>query len=631
MKKFRKIRLFQANGVPSKDQILRQRDRILASEVFASSKRMSEFLDYLTTEVLSDHPPRLKELAIGVTVFGRDENFDPRIDSVVRVEAIRLRTKLREYYEDVGREDPVRIEIPKGSYVPVFTLITQPAATIHAEPSNKTRFQMYAVVLFVVVIIGGIVTTLQFSKPPDTLVATEPYSIAVLPLKDWSSNPTDYFSEAMTDVLIARLSENSKLRVTSMSSVMVYRNTELQSSQIAEQLHVEHIVAGAVFRDSGQVRITAQLIDARTSKNLWSNTYERPMINVLALQEDVASEIATQLMGKLLPEAPQTEITINPMAYEAFLKGRYWRNRLTAHGFNRGILYFQQAIDLQPDYADAYAGLAACHCRLGGHGIEVVRPDVALPEAVRLATKALELESDNAEANAVLGIIKFKFYWDADSAEQYLRRAIEKNPSLFEAYLWYSQISEGAGRQDLAVEQARLSHRINPLSQSANLNLGWQLYQAGQMAEAEIQFDKLLEFDPDFWGGHWGKGHSYRERRMYEKAIAEFANAVELQGGHSLPMASLGYTYAISGKHNEALAMIDKLIALSKDVYVSPMHIAMIYAGLDNPDAAFEWLDKAYQVRARSLAWLSVTREFDGLRNDPRYNSLVSAIGIAGK
>jgi tetratricopeptide (TPR) repeat protein len=355
------------------------------------------------------------------------------------------------------------------------------------------------------------------------------------------------------------------------------------------------------------------------------------MINMLSLQEEVASEIATRLAGKLLPSKRRSGKEINPLAYDAFLKGRYWSNRLTAQGFNRGILYFQQALDLQPDYAEAYAGLAACHCRLGGHGIEIVRPDVSLPKAINLATRALELDDTLAEPNAVLGMIYFKYKWDLDKAELYLQRALENNSSLFEAHLWYSQIYEGTGRHDHAVKWARLAHSLNPLSQAATLNLGWQLYQSGQVEKAEEQFDKLIESDPDFWGGHWGKGHCYKIRGMHHEAIMEFTRAVELDGGHTLPISALGYTYALAGQRNEALAVIDRLVTLSRDTYVSPMHIAIVYAGLQEPDAAFEWLDKAYSVRARSLAWLTVTRELDGLRDDPRYDALVSAIGIAGE
>jgi tetratricopeptide (TPR) repeat protein len=410
---------------------------------------------------------------------------------------------------------------------------------------------------------------------------------------------------------------------------MTYKGSELQPPEIAAQLGVENIVEGTVFREEGRVRITANLINASENRNIWSGSFNRSMTGVLALQEEVASEIARQLAGEILPRDIRSEREIDPRAYEAFLKGAYWRNRLTEEGFNRGLLFFQQAIELQPDYAEAYAAMAACHCRLAGHGIEIVKPEIALAESTRLATRALELNDTLAEPNAVLGIIKFKFDWDVDSSIAYLERSLQQNPSLFEAHLWLSQVSEGMGRQELAVEHAELAHRLNPLSLPANLNLGWQLFQAGQMAEAEDQFDRLLEFDPAFWGGHWGKGYIYMDRGQYPEAVAEFNTAVELEGGHTLPLASLGYTYAIAGQRNDALDIIEKLQGMSKNAYVSPLHIAMVYAGLDENDAAFEWLNKSFEVRARAMAWLTVKREFNGLHNDPRYKALVAAIGIS--
>lgn len=621
----------QAHDTPAAAEILRQRDRVLASDTFASSKRLSDFLDYLIGEALADRGARLKELAIGMSVFGRDASFDPRIDAIVRVEAGRLRAKLREYYEDAGRDDPVRITIPKGGYVPKFTLARPEQAEGAPRSARAMRLWPLLALVVITVIASGALLLWRDRSPDETRSPSAPYSIAVLPLRDWSSQPKDYFSEAMTDALIARLSERPELRVTSLGSVLRYRNSEILPGDIAQELGVGHIVEGTVLRESDRVRITAQLIDARLGRNLWSTTYERPMASVLSLQETLAAEIARQLVGELLPAARAPAGAINPAAYEAYLKGRYWRNRLTAQGFSRGIRYFLRAIDLQPDYAEAYSGLAACHCQLGGHGIEVVAPGVALPEARRLATKALELDADLAEPSAVLGIIKFKFDWDAAGAERLLQRAIDKNPSLFEAYLWRSQVLEGTGRHQLAVEQARLAHRVNPLSVAANLNLGWQLFQAGRVMEAEAEFDKLIEFDPEFWGGHWGKGHCYRTRGMLPEAVAAFSRAVELEGGHSLAMAALGHAHAMAGQREEALEVVTKLRQRAVNAYVSPLHIAMVYAGLGEPDAAFEWLDKAYEAKARSLSWLTVTREFDVLREDPRYERLVTAIGIDGR
>ena len=359
---------------PTKDQIQSQLDRIFASETFVSSKRIRELLEYLVNESGREGRPRLKELAIGIAVFGRDETFDPRIDSVVRVEVGRLRSKLREYYAGVGVDDPVRIEVPKGAYVPTIGIAQKRNDSTMVPPTRRLWPKVVGIAFSILVLAAGIIfLTMQEGLSPASVSTEGTHTLAVLPLNDWTGNTDDYFSEAMTDVLIASLSGYPELRITSLSSVMNYKATHLQPSQIAEQLGVESIVDGTVFREADRVRITVNLIDAIENRNIWSETYNRSMTGVLALQEDVASEIARQLVGELVQGERPPEREINPIAYEAFLKGTYWRNRLTAEGFNRGLVFFQQAIDLQPDYAEAYAAMAACHCRLAGHRISPLR------------------------------------------------------------------------------------------------------------------------------------------------------------------------------------------------------------------------------------------------------------------
>jgi serine/threonine-protein kinase len=246
-----------------------------------------------------------------------------------------------------------------------------------------------------------------------------------------------------------------------------------------------------------------------------------------------------------------------------------------------------------------------------------------------MAMKALSLNRDLVEPVAFLGIIKFKYEWDADNALQMLDQAIQLNPSLFQAYVWQSQILEALNRNDEALSHARSAKQLNPLSLAASLNLGWQMFQAEKYIEASAEVDKLIAFNPGFWGGHWAKGYIYNQHASYKNAINEFQQAVELGGGHSLPMSGLGYTYALAGMRDEALQIIADMETLSKDVYVSPFHIAVVYAGLNEPDLMFEWLERAFQVRSRSLAWLQVFREMKPYHNDRRFQDLLARIGIS--
>lgn len=617
------------SGITAK-QIRAQRDRILASETFSLSRRQSAFLKHVINAALEGEADKLKESALGVNVFEKDRSFDPRVDSIVRVEATRLRAKLREYYGGDGIGDPVRIEIPKGHYVPSFCL-TDATESGRSLPRQQYVWLGIAIAVLIAVLVFS---TYQVSqRDPNSLAVMQqlpaPLSIAVLPLRDWSRLSDDYFSESMTDALISSLAEVRALRVTSLTSVMRYKDTDIPIAEIGRTLGVAYVVEGSLYREEDSVRITAQLIATNADEYIWSSTFERPMVDLFSMQNEVATAVAAQISDELLPSSQQRVEGKKPAAYDAYLKGRYFYNQFTADGYRRGMSYFQDAINIEPDYAEAYAGLASCHCLLAGHGLELVSPVIAIPKAHSLAMKALSINSELAEPNAFLGIISFKFGWDPEDAESKLNRAIELNPSLFHAYLWHSQILEALGRNDEAIDRARFAKRLNPLSLAASLNYGWQMFQAGQYIQASAEIDDLIEFSPDFWGGHWAKGHIFSQNRSFEIAIEEFQQAVDLGGGHSLPMSALGYAFAVAGRTDEARKIIAELEALSQEMYVSPFHLATVYAGLNEPDRMFEWLERAYEVRARSLAWLQVTREMRPFHEDVRYQDLLKRIGIA--
>lgn len=610
-------------------EVRAQRDRMLASKAFSLSKRQSAFLDYVVNAALEDRTDKLKEFNLGMDVFDKDESFDPSIDSIVRVEASRLRGKLRDYYDDEGRGDTIRIEIPKGHYVPVF----RPAE----EPKVEARHSFSNYIGTVLAIAALLISTVYFANritSPDSTVTTEvvqlppPSSLAVLPLRDWSSLPEEYFSEAMTDALISSLAELPELRVISLTSIMNYQDTAVSIPEIGRALGVAYIVEGSISRDEENVRVTAQLVVADTDERVWSNTFDRPVQELLSVQSEVANAIAAQISYELSPAQQLPERNLNPAAYEAYMKGRYFYNQFTAEGYRRGMQYFQEAIDIDPKYAEAYAGLASCHCLLAGHGLELIAPTVSIPESYSLAMKALSINDELAEPYAFLGIINFKFGWDVEKAETMLNRAIELNPSLYQAYVWHSQLMEAMGRHDDAISRARYAKQLNPLSLAAGLNLGWQLYQADKYIEAGAEIDKLIEFNPNFWGGHWARGHIYNQHEMHGKAIAAFQRAVELEGGHSLPVSALGYTYAIAGRPDDARQILSDLEILSRDIYVSPYHIATVYAGLNEPDLMFYWLERAYEVRARSLAWLHVSKEMQAFHEDARFQDILKRIGI---
>ena len=289
---------------PTPAQVRAQRDRIIASKGFSGSKRQSAFLGYIVDAALEGQTDRLKEFTLGIEVFEKDESFDPGIDSIVRVEASRLRSKLSEYYVGVGRADSVRIDVPKGHYVPVFHLVDVPE--VARKPLQKmNRWAGFVVAALFIVFIFSI-----YWAPQQKLEASvknqfvpPPSSIAVLPLRDWSRIPEEYFSEAMTDALISSLAGINTMHVTSLTSVMRYKNTEIPIPEIGRVLGVAYILEGSVFRDVEQVRLTAQLIDTNTDKHVWAKTFDRLSPDLLSVQSEVAAAIAAQISDQVLADA----------------------------------------------------------------------------------------------------------------------------------------------------------------------------------------------------------------------------------------------------------------------------------------------------------------------------------------
>ncbi len=418
-------------------------------------------------------------------VFERDESFDPQISSIVRVEASRLRAKLGKYNAMDGRDDPVLIRLPAGGYAPTFQTAAQdvePAGkSLDAAPSGGARkYEPRRVVAFLAILISVIGVTAFFLLnflSPDVSKPGRVYSVAVLPLRNLSGDSDqDYFSDGITDALIARLTKKDFVRVISMTSVMGYKGVNKPVAAIARELNVSHVIEGSVLRIGKKVRITAQLIEAKTDRNLWAETYARDVADVLAIQDEVVRRIVSSLSGQVAAargENPQGAPAVDPGAYEAQLKGRFFRNKMTEEGFNKSIMYFKQAIKKEPGYALAYSGMASCFCLLSGQGFEVVRPKDAMPTAKAAAMKALELDDSLAEPYAFLGFIRLKYEWDWLGAEEYIKCAIQLNPSFAQARLFHSIYLEAMGRQDEAIREAEQAKAIDPLSLAINVNLGW--------------------------------------------------------------------------------------------------------------------------------------------------------------
>lgn len=639
------------SNAPSDSAVLDQLEQILSSADFASSARLKKLLRYIVEESLAGRSSQLKEYTIAVDVFDRDQSFDPQTSSIVRVEASRLRGKLEKYNALSGRNDPVRIDLPAGAYVPIFTNATAnqtadvtgetSASPVPPQPWKSRRILAYAMPIsfmaITAVVIAVIATGIGTRNEPSgarPALAQRELAVAVLPLRNFSGDPAeDYFSQGMTDALITRLARERVASVTSMTSIMAFKDSNIPIADIGKQLGASHLVEGSVMRVGDKVRINVQLIEADSDRHLWADSYERGMSDVLRLQDEVIERIVASIAQQMtsgLQNRSNIAPNIDPDAYEAHLKGRFFLNLMTEDGFRKGIDFFKQSIEKAPQYAPSHSGMAVCYCLLGGHGFEIVKPSEGMSAAKKGIMEALRLDSAQAEPHAFLGIIQLKYDWDWPSAQGSFERAIEINPSYARAHIFYSYYHEAMGDKEAAVHQAEIAKKLDPLSRAANINLAWQYLQAGDYSNALQTFERTAELYPSHWSVHWGMGQYHMRKGNNDKAIIAFQSAIGAGGGHAMPLAALGYAYAISGNSQKAMDALAQLEALRSDDYISPYHLATIYAGLGDRDMAFALLEEAYDLRSRSIAWLQVAIEMENLRSDPRFDDLLNRVGLSG-
>jgi TolB-like protein/tetratricopeptide (TPR) repeat protein len=456
-------------------------------------------------------------------------------------------------------------------------------------------------------------------------------SLAVLPLANLSRDPEqEYFADGMTEALITDLSRIRSLRVISRTSVMRYKGAPKRVPEIARELKVDGVVEGSVLRSGDRVRITAHESTAPTDKHLWAQSYERNLRDVIALQSEVARAIVDEIQIKLTP-LEQVVLAgrhpIKPEAYEDYLKGRYFWNKRTEGGLRKGIEYLEQAIEKEPGYALAYAGLADSYIALAGYRIR--RPMEVVPIAKVNALKALEIDESLAEAHTSMGALHV-VQWDLVAAEREFRRAIALNPNYATGHAWYAEDALAPlGRLDEAIAEVKRAQALDPTSLAVNAVVALVYYLARQYDQAVEQLRKTLEIEPGFAVAHQYLGRAYLQKAEHGQALAEFQRAAALSGGHPFHLAWLGVGYAQSGKKREATQVVGQLKALSRRQYVSAYEVAVIYAGLRQKDRAFEWLEKAAEEHSVHLPFLNVEPALDSLRSDPRFQDLGGRMGLS--
>ena len=446
-------------------------------------------------------------------------------------------------------------------------------------------------------------------------------SMAVLPFLNASGNPeTDYLADGITETLINSLSQVPGVRVTARSLAFRYKGRDVDPIKAGRELGVRTVTTGRVTTRGNLLVIQTDLVDVTSGSQLWGNQYSRPLADILAVQDEIATEIFDTLSLRLTGEEKKRatkRYTDNADAYQLYLKGRFFWNQGTIAGFKKSIEYFQQAIVKDPKYALAYAGLADSYLFLGSFWVETIS------EAKMAALKAIQIDPTLAEAHVSLGHIKLWLDWDWPAAELEFKQGISLNPTSALAHSEYGMYLAAMGRTNDAITELARAQELDSLSPIINTDLGWCLLYAGRGREAVDQFRKTLELDPNYVSARWGLGASYNQQHAYENAIEELKKAVSLSEGSPVLLGHLGFAYGLVGTKADANSILSDLKTLAGREYVPASSFSLVYAGLGNTSQALESLDRAYQEHDFSLIFLQVAPWFDGVRREPRFAQLV--------
>src|ERR1700722_6349517 len=467
-------------------------------------------------------------------------------------------------------------------------------------------------------------STMRAGPPAEKVI------LAVLPFDSLGHDPDqEFFSDGLTEEMIAQLGKLNpeRLTVISRGSVAKYKDSRLAANQIGRELHADYLVQGSVRRSADRVRITVQLIQVRDQTDLWAESYDRELKDVLTLQDSVSRTIANQIHIALTP-GQQTRLrggNLDPEAYEAYLKGRYYWNKRTGDGLQKALFYFQQAINKDPTYGAAYSGLADCNSGLAWHGFK--SPAEALPKANTAALKAIEIDPQSADAPASMGFV-LSPQWDWAGAEAEFRHALRLDPLYANAHHWYGDYLSIMGRHDEALLEARQALALDPLNLMIGTWVGRRYYLARKYEPAIEQGRKTIELDANFAAAHLLLGENYVQLGLRDKGLAELQTAANLSGNSPLYLAQVAVAYASAGKKPEALQIVAQLQSISSTRYVSPYGVAQIYAALSDKEQTFIWLQSAYDDRAVWMSYLAVDPLFESLKSDQRFQDLLRRVHL---
>jgi len=588
----------------------------------------------------SEVSPELQWIVNKTLRKDRDERYQTAKELLTDLKNVKRELDVRTEFERLASPQSSKVEgttdaLQEGHTAKVSSASTADVAlrtTSSAEYIvSGIKEHKFTALIAVGVIALAIVGLSAYLHARNSEVAIE--SIAVLPFDNQNHDPDiEYRSDGLTESIINSLTQLQNLRVVARSSVFRYKGREADPMAAGRELGVRAVLTGRIMQRGDNLNISAELMDVRDNKQLWGEQYERKVSDLLTVQREIAKEIANNLRPKL-SGADQSRVTKNytenAEAYQLYLKGRFYFNKRTAAAEAKGIEYFQQAVEKDPNYALAYTGLADCYSLLGLQiDVALLSPREAIPKAKAAAMKALEMDDTLAEAHTSLAFIRLNYDWDWSGSEREFKRAIDLNPNSANAHHWYAHYLMAMSRTDESLTESKRALELDPLAQIMNVHLGWAYFYAHQYDLASEQLRKSLEMDPNYGVAHWYLGQALKQKGIYTEAETEFRKAKDLLTTNPGVDADMGQAYAISGKRNEAQKVINELREVSKQKYVASYHIALIYAALGEKDRAFELLESAYGERSDLLVYLKVDPRLDGLRGDPRFLDLMRRVGL---
>jgi TolB-like protein/DNA-binding winged helix-turn-helix (wHTH) protein/Tfp pilus assembly protein PilF len=566
----------------------------------------------------TDNPRHIEtRWAEGYRYIGRvEEQFPASKPSILEIEKTRGVRIVIEEDESNGLSDSEEI-----------ISIEAPGETLRLPAPKRSRTVAIAFGLSAIALTASALIFFRLRTQPAHQVAEAApiRSLAVLPLKNLTDDPAnDYFSDGITESLIDSLSNVNGLKVISRGSVFRFRGREIDPREVGQQLGVAAVLEGSVRRDENSVRVAVRLVSAEDGRVLWaSETNERNLRDIFALQDEIARQVATAMRFRLSGEVAQQltrRYTDNVEAYQLYLKGRFFWNKRTEAGLRKGIEYFDQAIKIDPNYALAYAGIADSYALLDLYG-ELKTTDY-FSQAKKAAHKALDLDNTLAEAHTSLAYVKYYYDWEWSGAEQEFKRAIELNPNYATAHQWYAEYLFYMKRFDESLGEINRAHELDPLSLVINTELGSPYFYMRQYDQAMEKYRKALEMEPHFPLATYSLALCYEQKSMFDEAIT-------MLGGGKYPSATLASIYAASGRRQEAKQMLHGIIKNPKPPYsFSPYLVARVYTVLGDKDQAFAWLEKAHEVRDERMVMLKVDQDLDSLRADTRFADLMRRVGL---